>query len=79
VTTPGQRAKISLLNLNLSPGGISRVELPEVVQLVVVIVLTSENVQLAVMERGGGRGAWKRALVGGLCHLADRGLKGLAA
>ena len=74
-----QRAKFSLWNLNLSPTVSGEVELPEVVQLIVVIVLTAENVEFAVEEGRGGRGTWLGALFSTLLRFTNGGLDRLVA
>jgi len=53
----------SLLDLNLSPGSRGRVELPQVVELIVVVVLAAEHVKLVVID-GRGHGGASFRLVG---------------
>ena len=79
VTTSGKRAKISLLNLNFSPCALLSVKLPEVIELVIIVVLASENVEFAVKEGRGGRGTWLGALISTLLRFANGGLDRLVA
>ena len=79
VTTSGKRTKISILNLNLTPGSCTNIELPKIVQLIVVIVLSAKHVQFSVMDSRRCGCARFRALLSGLTLWADGGLDGLSA
>jgi len=79
VSAAGQWVKVSLPNLNLSPGAGREIELPEVVELVVIVVLATKHVELAVVDGRGGRSARLGALVSSLLCLADGALNGLVA
>lgn len=77
MATSAERAKSSLLNLNLSPSTDSDIEFPKIIKLVVVIVLATEQVELVVVDGGAERSTALRGSLfggGGLEHLSTDSL-----
>ena len=72
MATSAKRAKSSLLNLNLLPRISSGIIFPKIIKLVVVIILTTEKVELIVVDGGAEGSTTLRCglcLGGGLKHL----------
>ena len=67
----GWQATSFLVQGTLGPLASLQVKLPSVVQPLVIVVLTTENVKRAVMERGGVASARRRSWPCTVCHLDD--------
>ena len=68
MATSAERHKTSLLDLNFSPSVRSAIVLPQVIQLAIIVILTTKHVEFVVVDAGGARGAdlWLVLIAGAL-------------